>query len=311
METRAHHILIGAFTLLVVAGALLFALWLAKASISSQYDYYDIVFSQAVTGLSQGGTVQYNGIRVGEVDQLKLDPNNPSKVLVRIRVAADTPVKVDTRAKLGLVGLTGVSFIQLTGGSPGTPLLKPPGSDRIPRIQADDSALSQLLDGSQDIVSKLNDIITRASELLSSDNVHHIAQTLAHLDEATGAVAAQHEDLGVLVHELAGASTRLNEALAQSQQLLRTGNQLLAKNGEPLMDNATQAMVALNQAATRLDALLRGNQASLDSGLAELGPTLRELRKTLESLQALTKRIDNNPAGYLLGGDRPREYTPQ
>lgn len=314
METRAHHVLIGAFTIIVVAAGLLFALWLAKASVSRQYDYYDIVFTQAVTGLSVGGMVQYNGIRIGEVDRLKLDPNNPSRVLVRIRVAVNTPIKVDTRATLGLAGLTGVSFIQLTGGGAETPLLKPPGMDAIPRIQADESALSKLLGGSEDLLGKINDIVTRANNLLSGDNVQHIEDTLAHLDQMTGTVAAQREDLGQMIQQLAEASSRLNSALAESQTLLHTTNNLLEENGQQVMGNAAEAMASLNHAAGQIDQLLTANRAALNSGLQGmegLGPALRDTRQTMQSLQAMLRRMGNNPAGYLLGSERPQEYTPQ
>ncbi len=314
METRAHHILIGAFTILVVAGAMLFALWLAKATISQEYDYYDIVFKQAVTGLSQGGMVQYNGIRVGDVAQLKLDPKNPSRVLVRIRVSADTPIKIDTRAKLGLAGLTGVSFIQLTGGSPETPLLKARSNAEIPRIEADDSALSQLLAGGEDLMIKVNDIIQRASELLSEDNVAHISRTLEHLDQTTATIATQREDLGTMITQLSEAGTKLNQTLDQTQKLMQSGNRLLSKQGPEVMTNASHAMASLDRVATQLDNLLGSNHAALESGmggLAELGPAIRELRTTLESLQTLTYRLGNDPGRLLLGGNRPREFTPQ
>ncbi|MGA7297687.1 MAG: MlaD family protein [Rhodanobacteraceae bacterium] len=314
METRAHHILIGTFTILVVAAAMLFALWLAKTSISRQYDFYDIVFTEAVTGLSQGGMVQYNGIRVGDVDQLKLDPKNPSKVLVRIRVAARTPIKIDTRAKLGLTGLTGVAFIQLTGGTPQSALLKPRGSEKIPTIEADDSALSKLLAGGEDIVTKVSDIITRASELLSSDNVERISRTLDHLDKATGAIADQRKDLRLLIQQLAEASRKLNGTLDQTQDLARTTNRLLGNNGAELLNNANQAVASLNHAAKLVDQLLADNRVALQSGmsgLADIGPAIRELRQTLQSLQTISSRFGDNPAGYLLGGERPREYTPK
>ena len=114
METRAHHVLIGLFTLLVGGGALLFALWLGKSSLDSSYDNYEIIFHEAVTGLSNGSPVQFNGIKVGEVVQLRLDDADPSKVLATIRVAASTPVRQNTAAKLSLAGVTGTSFIQLS-----------------------------------------------------------------------------------------------------------------------------------------------------------------------------------------------------
>ena len=106
METRAHHVLIGLFTLLVGGGGLLFALWLGKSSLDRSFDQYEIVFHEAVTGLSNGSPVQFNGIKVGEVINLRLNENDPSMVLVTIRVAASTPVRDNTRARLLLAGVT-------------------------------------------------------------------------------------------------------------------------------------------------------------------------------------------------------------
>ncbi|MDN5924415.1 MAG: MCE family protein [Xanthomonadales bacterium] len=313
METRAHHVLIGAFTLIVVACALLFAMWLAKTSVSRQYDYYDIVFTEAVTGLSQGGMVQYNGIKVGDVSQLKLDPNDPRKVLVRIRVSGDTPVKVDTRAKLGLTGLTGVAFIQLTGGKPGSPLLTA-AHGKIPLIQADDSALQKLLAGSEDIVTNVNDIISRASELMSKDNVDHITRTLEHLDQVTSTVAAERDDLRTLIKQLTKASSQMNQTLAQTTQLASRANALLGNQGKATLQSAAAAMQSMQDAAQHLDTLLSHNSAALSSGaqgLSELGPAIKELHRTLQSLRIISSKLQSNPRGFLLGGDHPQEFQPQ
>lgn len=313
METRAHHVLIGAFTLIVVAAALLFAMWLAKSSVSRQYDYYDIVFTEAVTGLSQGGMVQYNGIKVGDVAQLKLDPNDPRKVLVRIRVGGDTPIKIDTRAKLGLTGLTGVAFIQLTGGTPGSPPLTAPNG-KIPRIQADDSALQKLLSGSEDIVTNVNDIITRASQLMSKDNVDRISRTLAHLDQITSTVATERDDLRTLIKQLTSASKQMNETLTQTTKLSRNANALLGNQGKATLASAAAAMKSMQDASQRLNQLLANNSAAISNGaqgLSQLGPAIKELQHTLRSLRVITSKLESNPRGFLLGGDHPQEFQPK
>lgn len=90
METRAHHILIGLFVVGIVTAGIVFGLWLGKSGSDRAFDTYDIVFEEAVQGLSQGNTVQFNGIRVGDVSRLRLDPNDPRRVRARIRVNADT-----------------------------------------------------------------------------------------------------------------------------------------------------------------------------------------------------------------------------
>jgi phospholipid/cholesterol/gamma-HCH transport system substrate-binding protein len=307
METRAHHVLIGTFTLVVVVVAVLFALWLGKASLSKQHHYYDIVFTEAVTGLSTGSPVQYNGIQVGQVSQLKLDPKDPRKVLARIQVAADTPIKTDTRAKLGLLGLTGVAFIQLSGGAPDSALLMPTPDNPVPQIKSENSALSQLLASGSDVVTNLNGILDRLGQVVSQSNVDRITSTLKNIDQTTSPLAAERHDLRQLIHEASEASVKLNQTLAGANKLV---------NGPALqtMERAQAAMTSLQQTTKTLNDLLVENKDSLQSGLRgvdQIGPTLRQLRATLRDIQQVTDQLQANPAAYLLGRDHPAEFTPK
>ncbi|MGH8214544.1 MAG: MlaD family protein [Rhodanobacteraceae bacterium] len=307
METRAHHVLIGAFTLVVVVLAVLFALWLGKTSLSKQHHYYDIVFTEAVTGLSTGSPVQYNGIQVGQVSQLKLDPKDPRKVLARIQVAADTPIKADTRAKLGLLGLTGVAFIQLSGGAPDSALLMPTPDNPVPEIKSENSALSQLLASGSDVVTNLNGILDRLGQVVSQRNVDRITSTLKNIDETTSTLAAERDDLRKLIHEASEASVQLNQTLAGANKLV---------HGPALqtLERAQSAMTSLQQTTKTLNELLSENKDSLQSGLRgvdQIGPTLRELRATLRDIHQVTSQLQANPAGYLLGRDHPAEFTPK
>ena len=307
METRAHHVLIGAFTLVVVALAVLFALWLGKTSLNRQYSYYDIVFTEAVTGLSKGSPVQYNGIQIGEVSQLKLDPKDPRKVLARIQVAADTPIKVDTRAKLGLLGLTGVAFVQLSGGAPTSQPLMPTPDNPVPQIKSETSALSALLASGSDVVTSINGILDRLGKIISEQNVARINSTLKSIDQTTSTLAAERDDLRTLIQQAAAASKELNQTLAGA-------NQLVNGPGRQTLDRAAAAMASLQKTTQTLNELLTENQGSLQSGLRgvdQIGPTLRELRSTLRDIHQITSQLQANPAGYLLGRDHATEFTPK
>ncbi len=312
METRAHHVLIGLFTVIVVTAALLFGLWLAKTSTDRAFHDYDVVFNEAVSGLSQGAAVQYNGIKVGDVTRLKLDPADPRRVLARIRVAADTPVKQDTRAKLALTGLTGLSIIQLSGGSPQSPTLR--GHDGLVGvIVADPSPLTKLLAGGEDLMLNINEVVSKASHLLSDDNVQHINNTLAHLDQMTGAVAEQRDDIRQLLQQLAIASRNTNAMLAQTEELARNANGLINGPGKAALESMQASMTSLQRATASIDRLLNDNRDGLNNGmrgLGEIGPALIELRKTLESLQNISRKLDDNPSGYLLGRDKTKEFKP-
>ena len=111
METRANYVLIGGFTLLASVFLLLFALWAAKFSSDRNWREYQVIFTEPVTGLTEGGGVQYNGISVGTVDKLSLAPDDARKVVALLKLKADAPVKVDTRAKLSQQGSTGVPLM--------------------------------------------------------------------------------------------------------------------------------------------------------------------------------------------------------
>ena len=108
METKAHYILIGAFTLIIGFGLLLFGLWAAKYSSDRTWQNYKVVFREAVTGLSVGIPVQYNGIAVGSITKLSLAPDDPRQVIADVRIESNTPIKTDTRAKLGIYAKTGL-----------------------------------------------------------------------------------------------------------------------------------------------------------------------------------------------------------
>ena len=183
METKANYVLIGAFTLVIAAFLLLFGLWAAKFSSERDWREYLVIFTEPVTGLTEGSSVQYNGIAIGTVEALDLDARDPRRVIARLKVKAETPVKVDTRAKLSITGLTGVPFIQLTGGSPNAPELVARNGEELPVIRTEASAL-------QNIAETANRLVARMDEVLSEDNVKRIASTLANIESMTGAVAA-------------------------------------------------------------------------------------------------------------------------
>ena len=312
METRAHHVLIGLFTVLVVAGALLFGLWLAKSSVDSEFKDYEVVFNEAVSGLSKGSAVQYSGIKVGDVVSLRLDPKDPRRVLARIRLGGETPIKEDTQAKLALTGITGTSIIQLSGGTPQSPELR--GKDgKLPIIVASPSPIARLLNNSDDVMSSINRLLYNANEMLSPENVERLGKTLANLEQTTGAIAEQRGDIRQAMQQLSAIGKQATATLEQTTALMRNANGLLNDQGKQMFGSAEGAMRSLEQSTATINTLLSDNKESLNSGmqgLNELAPAVRELRDTLGSLRAISRRLEANPSGYLLGSDKNKEFTP-
>lgn len=312
METRAHHVLIGLVTVLVVAGAMLFGLWLTKSSVDDAFKDYEVIFNEAVSGLSRGSPVQYNGIKVGDVTSLRLDPKDPRRVLARVRLSGDTPVKEDTQAKLTLAGVTGNSFIQLSGGTPHSPELK--GKDgKLPVIVASPSPISRLLNDSSDLVTNINMLLHNATQMFSDSNIEHLSNTLANLDQTTGAFANQNGGVSEAIAQLAQVGKQANATLAETQALMRNANGLLGTQGKQAIGSAEQAMQSLADSAATLNSLLQDNRQSIDDGaqgLNQLTPAIRELRETLNSLKGISRRLEADPSGYLLGRDNNKEFQP-
>lgn len=322
VETKANHVLIGAFTLAVSAAVLLFALWAAKYAAESSWREYDVIFHEAISGLSVGGIVQYNGITVGSVRDLSLAPDDPRQVIARIRVEADTPVREDTTAKLAFTGLTGVAFVQLSGGSPGSPPLTARPGREVPAIIAEESAFQKLMSSSEDIATAASEVLVRLLRILSDENAERIAKTLSNIDAVTGAIAGEREDIGAMIRSLSAASDRLDRSLAGTEQSIARLDRFTAALDEdltgdlPTLARDLKRSVAHLESLTRTaDAVLSENQEALASfgsqGLSQIGPALSELRQLLRELNRISTRLEENPAAFILGRDQPKEFEPK
>lgn len=309
METRAHHLLIGLFTVVTITAALAFALWIGASSEGRQ-EIYDVLFDENVSGLSKGSAVEFKGIRVGVVDDLRINPADARLIRARIRVDANAPIYADTRARLNTATITGLSTIRLSDGN-GPPLHPQPGE--IPIIPTEPSSLSKLLNSSEDVIVNANGLLVHAQALLSERNLTSIGRSLENLEQATGALAAEREDMRRTLNQLASASTQANAVLTEATQLMRSANRLLDGQGQSALDSAQRSMAALERTMQSLDKLLADNRAPLNTGLtalADLGPAVAELRATLASLRAISRRLEERPADYLLGLEPTREFKP-
>lgn len=308
METRANYVLIGAFTIGVAVFGLLFALWAAKFASDRSWQTYAVVFNEPVTGLSEGSSVQYNGIAVGTVQGLQLSPDDPRQVVARLRIDARAPVKSDTQARLSMTSLTGPPIIQLTGGSPEAPRLVDTSSRDVPIIPTAPSAL-------QNITDTANRLVERLDGLLSEENIASIESTLSNIENATAAFGERREDISGLLRSAREASEQLEQTLATANSTIADFDRNFVQQLPPLMERLDSTMIRLDSAADGADAVLNENRAAINSfaneGLSQLGPTLGELRGLVRDLRRISDRLDANPVRYLLGRDTPTEFEPE
>ena len=304
METRGHYVLIGTAVLIVVAAAFMYVLWAGQSQ--REFDEYQIIFTERVSGLSVGAQVRFNGIQKGEVDTLTIDPDDPSIVIARIRVERDTPVKTDTTAELEPVGFTGLLIVQLVGGTAEAPLLKVASDERVPVIRADTSGIGMFLEGS-------GDVLAQAQRLLSDENIDNISAIIANIEVMTGVIADNEESIAV---SLKNAETITTDLAAVTGQLeaAAEGLQEFLNNDAPKTVAEVEALLSDSRAlVNELQGVVVDNRESVqifaDQGLGQVAPALAEARRLMRTLDYMLREIDRDPQAYFLGDQIP-EYSP-
>jgi len=304
METRAHHIIVGLFTLTAGALALAFTLWMSRSGVDRDFQLYDVLFEEAVAGLSVGSPVQYSGIPVGEVERLRLDPQDPRLVWARVRVSSSAPVKVDTTARLTLLNVTGASGIELSQGLPSSALLT--ATEGVPIIHADPSSFALLRVSTEELLASITSLLDRANIILSDENAQNFSSVMRNLGTFTTSMNEQQDTLQQGLESLASAGDDLSRIMQRIDDQITT-------HGEPLMLSASNTAANLEQFSQKLDTLLNDNSQALGNGmqsLSELRPAIQDLRGVLSSLSDITTRLEEDPAGFLLGGDNIKEFQP-
>lgn len=322
METRANHVLIGIFTLAGLGLIVVLGLWSARFQAAAAWSDYEIRFGQAVTGLSVGSTVQYNGINMGKVRDLYLDPDDPREVVAIVRLKSEAPVRTDTTARLSISGLTGVALIQLRGGSPGSPRLTAGPDEDIPVIVAEESPLQRLIEASEDIASTASEVLLRLREILSEENAERVSNTLNNLDEFMIAAGSEQELFGEIVRNAHQGSEQLIEVLTGASRAV--DDIVMAMEGieenviailPELSDDLSETLNQFASLSRRLDQVVADNEQALSEfgteGLAQFGPALQEFRYLIRELSRVSSRFERHPTRFLLGGDQPEEYQPQ
>ncbi|GAA0545087.1 phospholipid/cholesterol/gamma-HCH transport system substrate-binding protein [Rhizomicrobium palustre] len=282
METKANYVAVGAFVMACLVALVITVLWLAGFQYSHEYVYYRTYFHGPVTGLGKGTAVRYNGIDVGRVDNLQFDPNDPQIVVATLQVQPGLNIRTDSTTSIEPQGLTGGSYVEISGGTKNAALLQPPPGESVAEIKSSPSALQKLTQGAPELLAKLNNIADRLMAVVSDENQKHLTNTLASLDKTTSALAARSGDIDTTLANLAAASKELPGTIA-------TANQSLKKVGK-LADDA--------------DDFVKGD------GLAELSGLIADTRRAVSSLNRLTDELDRQPT-KLIFGDRRKGYTPQ
>src|SRR6476646_2272040 len=289
METRSNYVMVGAVTVALLAGVLLFIVWLAGLS-NKATKCYDIYFAQGVGGLNKGSNVSFSGVPVGQVQKISLLPSRPEFVWVRIEVDEQTPVLQGTSAQIKGVGFTGVSEIQLDGAVRGSPPITQIGPQGCPVLPATSGGLGALLNSAPELIDRIQRLTERLTELLSDKNQNAIADILENIDKTTKVLAERAPDLADTI-----ADTRIavhNAGIAAQHLTVMTDstNRLINEQGRPAAEDLRKSLASVQAATDNLNGMITdarpGVQNFSKSTLPEANKLVRELRELTQSLRS-------------------------
>ena len=313
METRSNYVMVGAVTMALLAGVLLFIVWLAGLS-NKATKCYDIYFAQGVGGLNKGSNVSFSGVPVGQVQKISLLPNRPEFVWVRVEVDGQTPVLQGTSAQIRGVGFTGVSEIQLTGAERGRPAIEQMGPQGCPVIPATSGGLGALLNSAPELIDRIQRLTERLTELLSDKNQNAISDILENIDVTTKELRTASPDMRQTIAEIRIASRNAGLAANNIAALSDNTNRLVTEQGRPAAEDLRKSIAAVQQAANNLDAMITdarpGVQNFSKSTLPEANKLVRDLRELSQSLKSVSERVNQQGIGGALGPEKLPDYKP-
>jgi phospholipid/cholesterol/gamma-HCH transport system substrate-binding protein len=275
METRANYTVIGLFTLAVVFGVFGFVYWVQNIGGAGERAYFRVVFDGSVSGLRTGATVLFNGVHVGEVTKLSLDPEQPQQVIATMAVNKAVKLRADTVVGLEYTALTGVAAIALQGGSANSPPLEGP-KDNPPLLKAAPGASQDITQGARDTLRRIDQFIV--------DNQQSFHSTLDNLDKFTGALARNSEHLDKIT---AGLENLTSGTDGKSGELFET-----VKSLHTLADNLDK----------RTEEITKGINLLTAAGAKQVNGIGADAHRTLSQVEQTFKNLDKNPSRLLFGG---------
>jgi phospholipid/cholesterol/gamma-HCH transport system substrate-binding protein len=290
--------LVGAFV--VVLGAMLIAgvLWLASGGAwQKSYDVYLAVEDESVAGLNLDAPVKYNGVDVGKVQAIRLDKVNPQRVSLLFAIERGTPIKEDTVAILKTQGLTGIAYVELSGGSASSPALTTKTGASYPQIRTSPSLSARLENVLGSVLSKLDNTSSNLNAILSKENQAAFHNALIDIAAVARTVADRKNSIDSGLADAARTVRNTAKASAQAQDLVER----MARGADAVEKMGTEVAKTSMSAGKAVDAIGADVKRFSTETLPELERLMGELSTLSGSLRLLTEQTRRDPSGLFFG----------
>ena len=293
-----NYAVVGAFVL--VLGAVLIAgvLWLASGgAFQKQYDLYLAIEDESVAGLNLNAPVKYNGVDVGKVREIRLDPGNPDRVNLLFAIERGTPIKEDTVAVLKTQGLTGIAYVELSGGARDAPPLRATAGSEYPVIRTKPSLSARLENVLTNVLAKLDSTSNNINSILSDENRATFKSALADIATVAHTIAARKDTLDATIANAARTFENASRATAQVGPVIDR----IGRSADAVEKMGNEAALASASAGKTVDSVGADVKHFTAETLPELERLLGEMTVLAASLRRLSEKIEGSPGGLLLG----------
>ncbi len=296
METRANYIAVGFFTLVAIMAAFGFVYWTAGGIERGETVQLRVRIPGSASGLGRGSAVLFNGVKVGDVRRVYIDINNPSVAIADAEVDRLTPITRSTKADIGIAGLTGQANIELAGGRVDEPniLQEAEENGTIAEITADPSAVTNLLQTAQTILTRADNIIV-SLEGFVDDSRGPLAETFENARRFSEALASNAdgveaflENVSKLSDTIGGVSDQLADTLAAAEELIGAVDRDKVAS---IVDNIDQSTKEIRNAAGEIDKVVDGVSqavASIEGFATDASDMIDKANKVLDGVDPAT-----------------------
>ncbi|QKF65805.1 lipid asymmetry ABC transporter MlaABCDEF, periplasmic component MlaD [Arcobacter venerupis] len=288
MDTKINFFKIGLFIITIVVFLLATVFWLGKYGFEKKkFDEYTIYFKESISGLNLGSSIKYKGFEVGNVNEIKINPNNSEEIQINIVINKGTPIKEDNIAVLGNLGITGLKYIELKGGSNDSKLLEA-NADGIKVIKSKVSDLTSLVDSTTDITNELTIVLAQTKKLFTDENINSISQILNHTQNSM----ANMEQFSTY---LINSEKKIDALLENISSLSKTGNKSfdsISKSANTFKELSAELLGEVKKGSFDVKEL---SQESFD----KLNTVLDGLETTLGQTQRLIDDLNQSPSDMI------------
>ena len=325
MERKAHYALIGTFVLVSLAALLAFTAWLSNAQFDKKFDNYEISFRGGVQGLSEGTEVRFNGLKVGDINELRIDPNDNNSVIVDIQVESNTPVDFESVGRMEPLGLTGLNYIQIIPGGPNSRLIKN-STDKDPfRLKGEASRIDLLLGSGGTVMESSQAALARINAVMTPEAImdfHEILNNLKVITNNFVDLKVDPEIFNRTMQSIEQASSDVSLAADAVDLAAKDFDVLIETDVRTVLDRSKISMEKLDKTLVAIEALSKdSNQLITDgrdainrlsnSGLTDLEETIDSIRRTVLGLESILINFEQNPTAFIVGVSEEKVELPQ